>query len=219
MVSTGRGESRSHLGIREPARQCRITAVPQLGGEIAPGLFHHQLHQRAGVEVDQRHQLAPLLADQLGYRSTRARTRPILHRRPARLDWPGDDPVVGEAFNRRPSVQSDEPRHRQAPLSDDDLLTTVGVGEPVTEMRSKLGHRNVHTEVYRSAHRVICTHAHPIDMIRSACRGASIERRSVALLGVCLAAGTCEAWADGGVEAAALMLMLGPTGRWGSAGD
>ena len=48
-------QCRAYLGIGHAARQGGIAAVPQISDEVAAGLFDDQLHERAGIEVDERH--------------------------------------------------------------------------------------------------------------------------------------------------------------------
>ena len=47
MVAGGRTESGAYFGIREPARDGGVAAVPQLSGQTASGLLDHKLHEGA----------------------------------------------------------------------------------------------------------------------------------------------------------------------------
>jgi hypothetical protein len=47
VVAGGRGERGADLRVREPARQSRVAAVPQLGGELAPCLLYGESYQGA----------------------------------------------------------------------------------------------------------------------------------------------------------------------------
>ena len=145
VIAAGGGKGGAHLGIRQAARECSVAVVPQLGGEVAAVLIDDQLHECAGVEIDHRHRSASLLTDEFSDRATRARSGPPLRRRPSYLRWPGDHAVDGEAFEHRSRTQPGEPGDRYPTLGDDDLFASIGAGEPITEMRSKFGHGDVHS--------------------------------------------------------------------------
>jgi hypothetical protein len=55
MIATSSRKCRSYLRIRQAARQGGVATVPQIGNEVAAVLLDEQLHQRARVEVDERH--------------------------------------------------------------------------------------------------------------------------------------------------------------------
>lgn len=55
MVPVRTSERGPNLGIGQPARYGRVATVPQRDCEFRPRLLHEQLHERAGVEVDQGH--------------------------------------------------------------------------------------------------------------------------------------------------------------------
>ena len=74
VVIAGRGGQRGpHLGIGQAARHGGVASIPQFSGEVAARFFGQQLHEGAGIEVDQGHRSAPLVANNLGQRATRAR--------------------------------------------------------------------------------------------------------------------------------------------------
>lgn len=64
MVTTSCRQCSAHLGIGEAAGEGGIASVPHLSSEVAAGLFDDQLHEGAGMEVDEWHASAPLLAYQ-----------------------------------------------------------------------------------------------------------------------------------------------------------
>ncbi len=144
MVAAGRGERSAHFGVRQTARQRRTAVVPQLGGEVASVLLDEQLHECAGVEVDQRHRSASLLADEFSDGPMRARPGLPLRPRPTRLRRPGDEAIVREALEHRSRPQPDELRHWDPTLCHDDLLAGINTGEPVAEMGAKFGDGNIH---------------------------------------------------------------------------
>jgi hypothetical protein len=55
MVARGGGERGLDFGISQTAGDSGITAIPQLSRELAARLLDHELHQRAGIEVDDGH--------------------------------------------------------------------------------------------------------------------------------------------------------------------
>lgn len=65
------GQSSANLGVGKSARQGQIAGVPQSHCKIAALLLNQQLHERAAVEVDKRHESAALFAHQIGHRSAR----------------------------------------------------------------------------------------------------------------------------------------------------
>lgn len=69
-----------------------------------------------------------------------------------RLLRPGDHALGGETLEHRACAHPREPGDRYPPLSHDDLLAGLSTGEPVTEMCSKLGDRNVHAGSVQSRH-------------------------------------------------------------------
>src|ERR1035437_363785 len=50
------GQRGTHLWIRETAGHCRIAAVPQRGGNLAPVLFDDQLDESTAVEIHDGHE-------------------------------------------------------------------------------------------------------------------------------------------------------------------
>ena len=55
MVATSSRKCRSYLRVRQAAREGGVATVPQISNEVAAGLLDDQLHERARVEVDERH--------------------------------------------------------------------------------------------------------------------------------------------------------------------
>lgn len=55
MVTAGSRQCCAYLGIRQPARQGGIATIPHISNEVAADLFDNQLHERARIEVDERH--------------------------------------------------------------------------------------------------------------------------------------------------------------------
>jgi hypothetical protein len=133
----------------------RTVSIPHLGADgldietvdtqnVDRGRGHRQsFGGDGGVQWTTVQRRCSLINSATGRRERGA--RPTRHRWPA---WPGrasDDPFVGEALDRRSCVQPNESRHGHPALGDDDLLAMVGAGDPVGEVRSKLGDRNVQT--------------------------------------------------------------------------
>jgi len=55
MVPVGSSESCPDLGISQPARDGSVASIPKRDRELRPRLLDEQLHERTGIEVDERH--------------------------------------------------------------------------------------------------------------------------------------------------------------------
>ncbi|HVB93428.1 MAG TPA: hypothetical protein VND67_03835 [Acidimicrobiales bacterium] len=63
VIPSGSRESGSNFRVRDPARKCCVTAIPQIDCEFGTRLFDYKFDEGAGIEIDERHGSAPLLAD------------------------------------------------------------------------------------------------------------------------------------------------------------
>ena len=91
LASCGR-QSRASLRVGEDAGRCRMTAVPELGGQLGAILDDDELDQRRGVEVE----------DQARCSETRSDTEPLLLTSALR----GDRDALGIRTNPRRSSSS-----------------------------------------------------------------------------------------------------------------
>lgn len=55
MITASGRERRAYLGISQATRQGGIATIPHVSNEVAAGLFDDELHEGAGIEVDERH--------------------------------------------------------------------------------------------------------------------------------------------------------------------
>ena len=98
VIASGGGQRGPHLGIGQAALHRSVASIPQLSRQVASRFFGQQLHEGAGIEIDQGHSSAPLLADNLGQRPARARPRTSRCPRTLRRRRPTDDPVGCQAL-------------------------------------------------------------------------------------------------------------------------
>jgi hypothetical protein len=75
-VTVGSCQRCSHLGIGQSTRHRGVASIPELDGEVRARLFYQELHEGTGVEVDERHSSASLLADYVGQRPARSASDP-----------------------------------------------------------------------------------------------------------------------------------------------
>ena len=125
VVAVSSGQRCAHFGVSQPAGHGSVASVPQLGRELTAGLLGEQLHQCAGIEIDQRHWSAPIFAD-------------AVRQGPA-WAWPdasgGGRALTGfgsaeHSLGRQPlqrcrGVQAHQPGDRHASVGDDDLMTAT----------------------------------------------------------------------------------------------
>jgi len=144
VVAASGSQGRPDLGVGKTARQGSITTVPERSDEVASRFLDHQLHQCAGVEVDEGHRSAPLLAHPLGDGPTRPRTQLAGCRRSALLQGPGDHALLGETFQHWGDADWEQPSYGHPAIGDDHFMPIPGAGQPIAQMRSKLGYGDVH---------------------------------------------------------------------------
>jgi hypothetical protein len=99
VISYGSGECGPNLWVRKTARERTIASIPKSGREVATFFVNDELHQRAGVEVDERHSyLTALLSDQIGYRRSGGNSSMISRFRSRRTVNSTDDTFSREPF-------------------------------------------------------------------------------------------------------------------------
>jgi hypothetical protein len=156
VIPGGSGERGPHLGICQAAGHRGIAAVPQLSGEVASWFFGQQLHESAGIEVDQRHRSAPLIADDLGQRPAHARARPSRRSRALSGRWPADDPVGCQALKGGRGSEAEQPGNRHPAVGNHQFGPAADSFKPLAEMCPKLGNRYVHlSSVHFAQHQFV----------------------------------------------------------------
>jgi hypothetical protein len=55
MVPAQGSERRAHLRVGDAAGECAVAAIPQGRRDVTAALLDHELHERARVEVHERH--------------------------------------------------------------------------------------------------------------------------------------------------------------------
>ena len=144
-IASGRGESRPNLRVRETARHGGVATVPQGRGEVAPVLINHQLYERAGVEVDERHaKSAALLANQVSHRPCR--------RNPAVATGLGsrfpigttNHPLGDQSLEKGSGIDTEEAGDRYPTVGHEDLLSGSGAFDPLAEVGPEGAHGDVH---------------------------------------------------------------------------
>jgi hypothetical protein len=134
----------AYLGVGQPARHRSVTSIPQLGREVASGLFGKKLHEGAGIEIHQRHRSAPIFADDV--RQGPARPGPG----PPRCCWalsgpgPADHSLGGQPFQRRRGGQAKQPGDWHSPVGNDDLVTATSLIKPDAEIGPEFGDGDIH---------------------------------------------------------------------------
>jgi len=135
----GGGEHGAHLGVSDAGGHQRIRVLPQAHHERGAGLEHAQLHQRGGVEVDERHALPPHAAEQ-------ARQR-ILGG--LRLRQAGDGAGTGGRSDQALGLQAREQvcglhagqaGDRHPAIRDHDRLAFLGGVDSLGEVLAQLRH-------------------------------------------------------------------------------
>jgi hypothetical protein len=150
------GSSRPHFRIGQAARHRRVASVPQFCGEIACRFLGQQLHERAGVEIDQRHQSAPLVAADLGQWPARPRARSSRRSRAMRGRGPAYDAHGGQALEGTGSRETQEPGHRDTAFSDHQFGSAAGPFEPLAEMGPEFSNSYVHApSVHFASHQSV----------------------------------------------------------------
>jgi len=137
-------ECGADFGVGQTAGQCGVAAIPQSGRQRAPCLGGEKFDEGAGIEVDERHRSAPLVADPVRHRPPRSRPGP------SRSDGPLRGGLANHAFGRETlqgacAVQRSESRDGNPAVGDDDLTTSPSSIEPIAEVRAQLGHGYIHT--------------------------------------------------------------------------
>ena len=144
LVPPGRRQGSANLRVCQPARHGSVAPVPQLDSQDSSNFFHDQLHQRAGVEVHDRHRSAPLFADSIRDRVLGSRTAPASCARPPRLVRSRDHALLGEPLQIRSGVHPEKPSDGNTAIRDDDLVSLTGSRQPAAQVGSELGNRNIH---------------------------------------------------------------------------
>ena len=134
----------AYLGIGQPGRHRSVTSIPQLGREVAAGLFGKKLHEGAGIEIHQRHRSAPIFADDV--REGPPRPRPRLPGCCWALSGPGpaDHSLGCQPFQRRRGAQAKQSCDWHSPVGNDDLVTATGLIKPDAEIGPEFGDGDVH---------------------------------------------------------------------------
>jgi hypothetical protein len=136
VISRSGGKGRAHFGVCEPARHGGIASVPQLRCQHAPFLFNEELHERTRVEIDQSHESATLVADQVSHIRAGTWSATARRRRPLGLFGPGNDALNSEALKSVSGIDSEKSGDRDTPVSDNDFGADPGLLEPFAQMRS-----------------------------------------------------------------------------------
>jgi hypothetical protein len=144
MVAARRAKRGSHLGVGDPARQRSITSVPYVGGQLASILFDQQFYEGAGVEIDENHSSATLLAYQFSHGPAGPGTRTTRRYGADREVWPRDDPFSRQPFEHGGSADSEEASNGDATVGDHDFVPFMGALEPFTQVRSQVTDSHVH---------------------------------------------------------------------------
>jgi hypothetical protein len=136
VFSRSGGKGRPHFRKCKSARHGSIASVPQLRGQHAPFLFNEELHERTRVEIDQSHESATLLADQVSHIHAGTWSATARRRRPLRLFGPGNDALNSQAFKSVSGIDSAKSGDGDAPVRDNDFGARPGVLKPFAQMRS-----------------------------------------------------------------------------------
>ena len=112
--------------------------------QVSADFLHDQLHERAGVEVHDRHRLAPLFADSIRDRVLGSRTAPASCARPPRLVRSRDHALLGEPLQIGGGSHPEKPSDGNTTIRDDDLVAFTGSRQPAAQVCSELGDRNIH---------------------------------------------------------------------------
>jgi hypothetical protein len=143
-VTVGGCQRCSHLGIGQSTCHRGVAAIPELDGEVRACLFYQELHEGTGVEVDEGHSSAPLLADYVGQRPARSASDPPGSAWTSEgFRW-GYQPIRDQPLQSRGSAQPPQACHGDTTVSDYDLITTANLFEPAAQMGSKLSDSDVH---------------------------------------------------------------------------
>lgn len=143
VVPIGGGERGPDFGVGQPARQGGVAAVPQRNGEGGPRLLDEQLHECAGIEVDEWHSAA-LLAHEAGYGLARTGPCPTGRGRSSGPGGSGHRAVRRQPFQQWTSGDPQQARHGHASVGHDDLGTASRPRQPLAQVRSQLADGNVH---------------------------------------------------------------------------
>jgi len=144
IVTVRRSQRGSDFGICQAARNSGVTAVPDLGRELATGLLHEELHQSAGVEIDEWQSSASFIAYDIGDRTADTGARATRCTRPMGALRAGNNAVGDQTFERRGGRHAEEARYRDPAVRDDHLLALAGSFKPVTQVRPQLAHGYIH---------------------------------------------------------------------------
>ena len=150
VVAGGRGERGTHLGIGQPARERGVTSVPQLRGQIAAFLLGQQLHQGAGIEVDQRHPSAPLFADDVGHRPARTGTGTPRRGLPLARARLADHAFGSQALEYGGRAQTQQPRDRDAAIGDYHLVALACSLQPIAKVCPEFSNGDIHNQIVHS---------------------------------------------------------------------
>jgi len=168
MVAGGGGKGTAYFGIGKPARDGGVAPVPEFGCENAPRLLDEKFHERARIEVDQRHRSATLLADDLGHRPARRRPTASRRLRPFRSVGPSDDAFDCQTLEGVGGPHPEQAGNGDAAVGHHDLSSLPGLLEPLAQMCPQFTDTNVHAEQ--------CTEQSPSDCTHVSCRSASFAR-------------------------------------------
>jgi hypothetical protein len=121
-----------------------VRPVPELCRRLTPAFFDDELHQRAGVEVGDRHLRCSRSA------TTRSATPPVATTRwrpraggPRRSGRCADEAFLGEPIEQRRDFDPAEPSNRSPPLGDHDLIARPRALEPLPQLSPKLRHADL----------------------------------------------------------------------------
>lgn len=159
VIAGRRRESGSNLWVREAARHSSVAPVPQGGSHVTAFFVDDEFHERARVEVDERHaRSVALLDDQFRHRARR--------RDPTMADGLGtwfpasstNDALGDESFEQGSCVYAEEASDRYSAIGHEDLFSGPGAVDPLAEVGPEGAHGDIHARQCTSARRLDCTY-------------------------------------------------------------
>ena len=144
MVAVSSGEGGPHLGIGQAACECGVASIPQVGRQVADRFFGEQLHEGAGVEVDQPHISAAAQRRSRPEAGVGAAARMHGGAGPPRG---ADYPIGRQALERGRGGQAEQPGYRNPPVGDHDFVTLPDPFEPLAEVRTQFSDSYVHNPI------------------------------------------------------------------------
>jgi hypothetical protein len=143
VVSICSGKSGTNFRVGKPTRYRSVTPVPQLCDQIGAVFFNEELHERARIEVHNRHGLVSLIANHVRDRSlaTWAGSSGSDGTRTS-LDRSRNVALLDESLDRCRCANPGKPRNCDASFGYQHLSARSGASNPFAQICSQL--RNCH---------------------------------------------------------------------------